>query len=113
MNTPAPNRRSHDDQPLRQRLREGLAQAPAEGLEALESRAIEQWRQRTAAQVHHRGPLALLQASWHQHPALVSGALLALALAALLLLKPWAQPDPALDELLQPDVLSLMAAGEL
>lgn len=113
MNTPAHTRPSPDDQPLRQRLREGLAQAPAKGLEALESRAIEQWRQRTAAQVHHRGPLAVLQAGWHQHPALVSGALLALVLAALLLLKPWAQPDPALDELLQPDVLSLMAAGEL
>jgi hypothetical protein len=39
--------------------------------------------------------------------------LLALALAALLLIKPWTQPDPVLDELLQPDVLSLMAAGEL
>ncbi len=103
-----------DDQQLRERLREGLAQAPSEGLQTLEARALEHWRQRTAAQAHqHRGALAVLQAGWRQHPALVSGALLALGLAALLLLKPWAQPDPALDELLQPDVLSLMAAGEL
>jgi hypothetical protein len=113
MNAQAPTRQNPDDQQLRERLREGLAQAPSDGLETLEARALEHWRQRTAAQVSHRGPRAVLQAGWHQHPALVSGALLALALAALLLIKPWAQPDPVLDELLQPDVLSLMAAGEL
>lgn len=113
MNTKAHTRQNPDDQQLRERLREGLVQAPSDGLETLEARALEHWRQRTAAQEHHRGPLAVLQAGWRQHPALLCGALLALALAALLLIKPWAQPDPALDELLQPDVLSLMAAGEL
>lgn len=113
MNSTSPNRHSPDDQRLRERLREGLAQTPSDGLEALESRAIGHWRQRTAGQPQHRGPLAALQAGWRQHPALLSGALLALGLAALLLLKPWAAPDPTLDELLPPDVLSLMAAGEL
>lgn len=112
MNTPV--RDTPDDQSLRNRLREGLSQAPTSGLGALESRALEQWRQRTAAQQRRpAGPLAVLQTGWRQHPALFSGTLLALGLAAVLLLKPWAQPDPTVDELLQPDVLSLMAAGEL
>jgi len=112
--TTTDRRDTPDDQQLRERLREGLAQTPAAGLGALEARALEQWRQRTAAQQHRpTGPLAVLQAGWRQHPALCGSALLALGLAALLVLKPWAAPDPALDELLQPDVLSLMAAGEL
>ncbi|MCU0925630.1 MAG: hypothetical protein MUF44_06200 [Hydrogenophaga sp.] len=102
-----------DDAELRQRLRESLAPSSSEDLQALEARALEQWRQRTAAQAHQQGPLAVVQAHWRLHPALWSGGLLALCLAALLLTKPWAVPDPALDELLQPDVLSLIAAGEL
>ena len=39
--------------------------------------------------------------------------LLALTVAGLLLVKPWVRPDAGMDELLQPDVLSLMTMGEL
>ncbi len=113
MNTPDRPTPSTADDALRQQLRAAQPSTPAPELTALQARALEQWRQRTAAQPHAHGPLAVLQAGWRQHPALASGALLALALAALLLLKPWAQPDPTVDELLQHDVLSLMAAGEL
>jgi len=119
MNAPHPQKpstkpTSADDQRLRLRLRDALARSPAKGLEALESRTLEQWRLRGAAGQHrHTGPIGALQAGWRQHPALWSGTLLALGLAALLLLKPWAQPDPGLDELMQPDVLSLIAIGEL
>lgn len=119
MNAPRPLKpsttpASADDQRLRQSLRDALARSPADGLEALESRTLEQWRLRSAAGQHrHTGPLAALQAGWRHHPALWSGMLLALGLAALLLLKPWAQPDPGIDELMQPDVLSLIAIGEL
>lgn len=113
MNTPDRPITSPDDAELRQQLRESLAPSSSEDLPALEARALEQWRQRTAGRAHHRGPLAVMQAHWRLHPALWSGSLLALCLAALLLTKPWAVPDPALDELLQPDVLSLIAAGEL
>lgn len=104
---------STNDAELRQQLRESLTTSSSDELRALEARALEQWRQRTAAQAQHRGPLAVMQAHWRLHPALWSGGLLAVCLAALLLTKPWAQSDPTLDELLQPDVLSLIAAGEL
>jgi len=113
-NTPEHDPDSADDQRLRQSLRDALARSSTEGLQALESRALEQWRQRTTAAPHrHTGPIAALQAVWHHHPARYSGMLLALGLAALLLFKPWAPPDPAIDELMQPDVLSLIAIGEL
>jgi hypothetical protein len=112
MNTPS----SHDKvqgEALRERLREALAQPTAGHDQVLEGRILEQWRQRTAAQViRSQGPLAVLQVRWRQHPALWSSTLLALGLV-IVLMKPWVQPDPALDELLQLDVLSLMAAGQL
>ena len=45
---------------------------------------------------------------------LVTGASPAQAgVAGVLLAKPLLQPDPGIDELMQPDVLSLMSMGEL
>lgn len=114
MNTRPPTPPQDDDLHLRQRLRDALARAPADDLTALESRTLAQWRQRSPTQhPAHTGPLAVLQAGWRHHPRVWSGTLLALGLAALLLLKPWAEPDSGMDELMQPDVLSLIAAGEL
>lgn len=103
------------DQALRQHLRASLSTPPDRELGALQARALAQWRLRTAVQpAPHHGPLAVLQAGWRQHPALWSGAVVALGLATLLIAKPWTPAaDPTLDELLQPDVLSLMADGEL
>lgn len=114
MNPQRPTDTSLDDDRLRQRLRESLPRSAEADLVALKDRTLHQWRLRGTAQtLQPASPLAVLQAGWRQHPALWSGALLALGLAFLLMLKPWHQPDPALDELLQPDVLSLMSAGEL
>ena len=111
MNAPRPDSSSTaDDQALRDSLREALARTPAEDLRALESRALEQWRLRGAPP---QGPLAVLQAGWRHHPLLFKSALLALGLAGLLLIKPWAGSDAGMDELLQPDVLSLMTMGAL
>lgn len=109
-----PTDTSPDDDSLRQRLRESLPRSADADLAALKDRTLHQWRLRGTPQTFHPpGPLTVLQASWRQHPALWGGALLALGFVALFLLKPWHQPDPALDELLQPDVLYLMSAGEL
>lgn len=113
MNPQRPTAPDIDDD-LRQRLRDALPRSADAELTSLKERTLHQWRLRGSAQpLHSPSPLAVLQAGWRQHPALWSGTLLALGFAALVLLKPWHQPDPALDELLQPDVLYLMTAGEL
>ncbi|OOG80053.1 hypothetical protein B0E41_21670, partial [Hydrogenophaga sp. A37] len=105
----------HSDDRLKHRLRDVLARSPDEGLAALEARTMAQWQQRTSATqpVVHTGPLATLQAGWRGHPVVWSGALMALVLAALLWSKPWAPAEPGIDELMQPDVLSLITMGEL
>lgn len=113
MNTrPTPPEPGSDAQ-LKQGLRDALARSPDEGLVALEARAMAQWQQRTSAPMVHAGPLATLQAGWREHPRVWSGALMVLLLAALLWLKPWASAEPGIDELMQPDVLSLITMGEL
>ena len=114
MTAPRPDTPPADaDRRLRHSLRQALEQAPDEGLQALQARLLAQWRQQQAAAPAPHGPLAVLQAGWRQHPLLFKGTLLALGLAGLLLAKPWATPDPGIDELLQPDVLWLMTMGEL
>lgn len=115
MNTrPTPPEPLSDDR-LKHSLRDALTHSPDEGLAALEARAMAQWQQRTSASlpVVHAGPLATLQAGWREHPMLWSGALMALVLVALLWSKPWAPAEPGIDELMQPDVLSLITMGEL
>ena len=110
--TPHPAQDQAQDERLRHRLRAALARAPADGLQDLEARALAQWRRRNPAP-QHPGPLAALQAGWRHHPVLWKGALLALGVAGVLLAKPLLQPDPGIDELMQPAVLSLMSMGEL
>ena len=115
MNThPTPPDLQSDDR-LKHSLRDALARSPDEGLAALEARAMAQWQQRSSGAPHvvHAGPLATLQAGWREHPVVWSGTLMALVLAALLWLKPWAPAEPGIDELMQPDVLSLITMGEL
>jgi len=115
MNTrPTPPEPNSDDR-LKHSLRDALARSPAEGLAALEARTLAQWQQRFsgAQPVVHTGPMACLQAGWRGHPMVWGGTLMALVLAALLWLKPWALAEPGIDELMQPDVLSLITMGEL
>ena len=97
---------------LGQWVGQALEQAPDEGQQALQARLLQQWREQQTAPAP-QGPLAALQAGWRQHPLLCKSALLALTVAGLLLVKPWVRPDAGMDELLQPDVLSLMTMGEL
>lgn len=106
MNTPdnTPN-----DQALRTAMQRSLAQSPSQGLDGLQARALAQWGE------HGRHPPALTlgtSAAWRMHPrAWLAGA--AALVAVALLLQPVTAPDPALDELLQPDLLSLISLGEL
>lgn len=115
MNTrPSPSEPDSDAR-LKHSLRVALARSPDEGLAALEARAMAQWQQRTSAAppVVHTGPVASLQSGWRGHPMVWGGALMALVLAALMWSKPWAPAEPGIDELMQPDVLSLITMGEL
>jgi hypothetical protein len=115
MNTRPSLSEPDSDARLKHSLREALARSPDEGLAALEARAMAQWQQRSSGAPHvvHAGPLATLQAGWREHPVVWSGTLMALVLAALLWSKPWAPAEPGIDELMQPDVLSLITMGEL
>lgn len=113
MNAPTPNDRDTGrDEALRDQLKTALTQGTDEGTDALQARVLAQWRQARPQQVivTSTGPVASLQAAWRQHPLLWTGALVALAMA-LWMLRP--AQDPALEELMQPDVLTLISAGEL
>ena len=113
MNAPTPH--DHDtgrDEALRSQLKATLTQSADNGTDALQARVLAQWHQARPQDivVSSTGPVASLQAAWRQHPVMWAGAL-ALLVIALWLLRP--VQDPVLDELMQPDVLTLISNGEL
>lgn len=109
MNTPDDNQHTPADHALRTAMRRSLARSSAQGLEDLQAKALAQWRQNTLEpQVLALGT----SVGWRAPPRAWALAALVLAAAALLLQMTTA-PDPTLDELLQPDVLSLISLGEL
>jgi len=113
MNAPTPNDRdTGHDEALRTRMKTSLMQGADEGTGALQARVLAQWRQARpqGVVVSSTGPVASLQAAWRQRPVMWAGALAVLVIA-LWLLRP--AQDPALEELMQPDVLTLISAGEL
>lgn len=102
---------------LRAQLQWGLDVTGADaGSEALQDRVMAQWQQR-----HPATEAALATAGGAAHPAdsvlrrrlLWGAASAALLVAALLSVAPWQRPDPALDELMQLDVLSVMSIGAM
>jgi hypothetical protein len=104
------------DRRLQQALRELPVPAQPERLAALQAQVLAQWQAShgaaAEAQAHgaQGGRLVLAgggRRRWLLGSAMVLGGL---ALGLGLWLK---QPDPALEELLQPDVLSQMAIGEM
>lgn len=101
-----------DDRALRASLRDALARAPEHDVRALEARALEQWRLR-GTRAAPPGPLVALHARWRQHPALWGGTALVLGAIGVMLVRSWFAVDPGIDELMQPDVLSLMTMGVL
>lgn len=106
MNTPD---NTPGDQALRTAMQRSLARSPAQGLDGLQANALAQWRQRT----QDMPALALgTTAGWRSPSrAWLLGA--AALVAVALLLQPATAPDPALEELMQPDLLSLISLGEL
>ncbi len=113
MNAPTPNdRNTGRDEALKDLLKASLPQGANEGTDALQARVLTQWRQAHPAGgvITSSGSAGVLQAAWRQHPVLWTGAVVALLLG-MWLLRP--AQDPVLDELMQPDVLTLISAGEL
>lgn len=125
MSRPEPPSAPHqdaEDATLRAQLRQ--LRAPQADSQALQQRVLAQWRSQagtlgSASQPNGSGTLA-----WRGGPVGLGERLLArlgrragLALALLAVLTAlsawWLRPDPALQELLQPDVLSQMGLGEL
>ena len=99
------------DDALRAAMRAALSSGSDADLAPLQSRVLAQWRMRTAT-ASLATPLGGGVAGLRQHPRLLALAALALAvaLAGTVYLK---RGDPALDELIEPDVLSLIMIGEL
>ena len=106
------------DDRLRSQLR--ALRAPAPAVDALGARVLAQWSDRagrTHAAAQHlgdaRGGAAALGlgASPRHRWAVVTAGLIACAIAAAIAWLP--RPDPVLDELMQADVLSQMAIGEM
>ena len=101
------------DAQLRKTLQDALAQSPGDGLNDLQARVMAQWTLRTATKEPVvAGTGGILQLGLHSLR--VQVVLLTLVLAAVL---GWQSlrnhSDNSLDDLLEPDVLALMALGEL
>ena len=99
-------------------LRQALRSVPHDraDVDALSARVMAQWRDRESmagtATAHVGHGVAALGGRGRQPTRWIGIAGLIVGLAIALVF--WAQrPDPALDELLQPDVLSQMAIGEM
>lgn len=108
---PSPDASSDpDDARLRQALRDSLREGPGD-TGALQQRVLAQWQQRHATAPAHPvggGLLALAGLTRLQR-----GLALAAVAGSLAVLAWCAQPDAGLDELMQLDVLSQIANGEM
>ena len=107
---------SADDEALKGALRSAMSDQPAADTDALASRVMAQWAdahaQAATPVVAAAGRSATLgSAPWRRRLWLGMAGVAAVALiaTAVALLR----PDPALEELMQPDVLSQMAIGEM
>lgn len=114
--------RTHDDGgELRTVLRTGLADAAHETArtgdsEALQARVLAQWQQRhpvAQARLAQAGGATLHSGGLRYHRLWWAAGALVVTAALVIGTAPWQRPDPALDELLQMDVLTLISMGEI
>ncbi len=104
------------DERLREALRGLPPPADAARLEGLSARVLAQWRTQHGGDATEagdaRGPAASLIGRRGRRPLWIvaTGLLASVAIVLGVWLK---RPDPVLEELMQPDVLSQMAAGEM
>ena len=109
--SPNPGPDASSDETLRTTLQSGLAGASDQATsQALQERVLAQWQQRHAAP-----ELALAggpHSAWGFRAQKWATPVLLLAIS-LALLGWWNRPDPTLEELMQLDVLSQMALGEM
>ena len=111
--TQKPDSARGTDALLRKTLRDALAQTPGDGLNDLQARVMAQWTLRTVtAEPVAGGVGGVLQLGLQSLR--VQAVLLALVMVAVL---GWQalhnRADTSMDDLLEPDVLALMALGEL
>ena len=100
------------DETLRERLRTGLAETSRGDSEALQDRVLAQWLQRHPLTEPALATAGGLASHGARRPLwLVASALV--LVGALVLVASWTRPDPVMEELMQLDVLSQMAMGEM
>lgn len=104
-----------EDLALRQQLRTGLAQTATDDSEALQQRVLAQWAQRHAqARVEASATLHAGQGTLKGSPRVWAWGAACAGLLVLALLQAWSRHQEAVvEELAQPDVLSLISLDEL
>lgn len=104
------------DAALRQSLQRALVQSNSDGLQPLQDRIVAQWAQwaqRGAVEAMvTTGPWGRLQLAWADRRLQLGAAALVVVMAVGLQLVRM-QAEPNVDDILEPDVLALMAMGEL
>lgn len=101
------------DAALRQSLQRALVQSNSDGLQPLQDRIVAQWAQRGAIETMvATGPWGRLQLAWADRRLQLGAAALVVVMAVGLQLVR-TQAEPNVDDILEPDVLALMAMGEL
>jgi hypothetical protein len=101
------------DEALRQSLKRALVQSDSSGLQPLQDRIVAQWAQRGATtNMVAVGPWGRLQLAWADRRMQLGAAALVVVMAVGLQLVRM-QAEPNVDDILEPDVLALMAMGEL
>lgn len=100
------------DDALQERLRTGLTEASRVDSEALQDRVLAQWQQRHPVNEPALAIAGVLASHNARRPLwlVVSALVLVGALAGV---ASWTRPDPVMEELMQLDVLSQMAMGEM